>query len=300
MSAGRTARRWLVALSFVAGFVAGCDAASTAVSDTMRLRVADAQLVPGLPSGEFTDGPSVRALSLLSTHIEPGQRDKPIGGVLDAGARATVIYLIGDQAHYILPAGAADLTAPGLPTFAARLSFAAWLPLGPHTLAVHAADAAGRLGPAMTQVLQAVADLAAASPTPSELSIALTWTRPVDLDLHVVEPDGRVVWSRRKGGAAATRAGGGVLDWDSNAGCVIDGWNREVVTYAAPPAAGVYRVLVDAPSLCGQPVAYYSVTVTRRGEAEPRAVVSGYSLPSDTRGEHGAQSGTLAVEFRLP
>lgn len=109
-----------------------------------------------------------------------------------------------------------------------------------------------------------------------------------------------MVWSRRKGGAAAGRGASGVLDWDSNAGCVIDGWNREEVTYAAPPVPGVYRVLVDAPSLCDQPVAYYSVTVARRGEPAPRAIVSGQSLPSDTRGDHGAQSGTLAIELRLP
>lgn len=142
MSARRTARLSFVVLCSVAG----CDAASTAVSATMWLRVADAQLVPGLPSAVADDGPGVRGLNLLSTRVEPGQRDKPLGGVLDADARATVIYLIGDGAHYILPAGAADLTAPGQPTFAARLSFAAWLPLGPQTLAVHAADEGGSPG----------------------------------------------------------------------------------------------------------------------------------------------------------
>ncbi len=283
----------------LAGLLA-CDAASTEQATTMLLRVESAQLVPGLPTEFADDGPRVRGLSLMATRVEPGQRDKPLGGTLDAGAGAAVIYLLGDRAHYILPAGAADLTAPGQPTFAARLSFAAWLPLGQQTLAVHAVDAAGHPGPPLLQALQAVPDLSAPSPPasePPELAIVLAWSRPADLDLHVVEPDGRVVWSRRKGGTGAAVTSG-VLDWDSNGGCVLDGWNRETVTYATPPRPGTYRVLVDTPSLCGQPTAYYSVAIYRRGK--PISGAAGQSLPSDTRGEHGALSGTLALELRWP
>lgn len=286
-------------LLFVAvAALASCQSASSEVSSTMRLRVDGAQLVPGLPSGPQVAAPRVLGLSLLSIRVEPGQRDKPISGALEAAARATVIYLDGDRAHYIVPAGPADLAAPGQPTFAARLSFAAWLSLGPQTLWVHAVDEAGQLGPGQRQDLQVVADLSQPGVEPA-LAITLSWNRPADLDLHVVEPDGKVVWSRRKGGAA-TGGSHGVLDWDSNAGCLPDGWNREEVSYALPPPPGVYRVLVDTPSLCGQSTAYFSVRVTARGEAAPLSEAHGQSLPSDTRGEHGAEAGTLALELRLP
>lgn len=285
-------------LVMAAATLLSCESASTEVSSTMRLRVDGAQLVPGLPSGPQVATPRVLGVSLLSIRVEPGQRDKPISGTLEATARATVIYLDGDRAHYILPAGPADLAAPGLPSFAARLSFAAWLPLGPQALWVHAVDQAGQLGPGQRQDLQVVADLSQPGTEPA-LAITLSWSRPADLDLHVVEPDGKVVWSRRKGGAA-TGGSRGVLDWDSNAGCVPDGWNREAVSYALPPPPGVYRVLVDTPSLCGQSTAYYSVRVTARGAVVPLAEALGQSLPSDTRGEHGAEAGTLALELRLP
>lgn len=292
-------RRLCGAVSICA--LAACDAASTEVSATLLLRVESAQLVPGLPTAIVDDAPRVRGLGLLSTRIEPGQRDKPLSGTLEAGGQATAIYLMGDRAHYILPAGAADITAPGQPTFAARLSFAAWLPLGPQTLLVHAVDAAGRVGPPTLQVLQAVADLALPDEPgpPPALRIGLSWSRPADLDLQVVEPTGRVVWSRRKGGTAAGSASG-VLSWDSNAGCVPDGWNRETVSYASPPAAGRYRILVDVPSLCGQPSAYYAVAVYRHGEATPSLQGQGLALPSDTRGDHGAGAGRLVLELTLP
>lgn len=272
-----------------------CDSASNASSATALLRVADAQIVPGAPA-EDAQGPGVQGITVFETRIWPGQVQKPISGVLQPGATAAALYLFGDAVHYIVPAAAPDVTAPDQPTFAAQLSFSARLQSGPQALSVQAVDSAGIYGPASLQRLDAVADEDAMAPPEAPLQIVLRWDRPVDLDLHVEEPNGQVIWSRRKAGAASM--GTGVLDIDSNEACIIDGRQREQVIYMQPPPRGRYRVRIDTFSLCDQATAYWFVEVFR--SAQPFLLASGQSLPSDTRETHDAQAGVLALEFDIP
>lgn len=280
-----------------AGLLFGCDAASSASSATALLRVDSAQLVDG-PPPEDVAGPRVGGVTLLETRIWPGQVGKEVSGALQEGATAAALSLVGDHVHYIVVAKPPDVTAPQQPTFAAQLAFAPWLPLGPQPLSVQAVAADGRYGPALRQELEAVAALDAGPPATAPLVIVLRWDRPIDLDLHVEEPDGQIVWSRRKSGASG--AGIGVLELDSNAACVIDGWQREQVVYQRPPPPGRYRVRVDTFSLCGQATAYWSVEAYRSGAAQPIARASGQSLATDTRGSHGAQAGVQALELSFP
>lgn len=287
------------ALLPLALLLAGCDAASGAVSATALLRVEAAQLVPGDPPADPA-GPGVQGVMLAEARIWPGQVDKVVSGVLQEGATAAALQLLGDRVHYIVAAAAPDVTAPQQPTFFAHLGFSRSLPLGPQQLLVQAVSAEGRYGPALRQHLDAVAEPGALSAAMAQLVIVLRWDRQVDLDLHVEEPGGQVIWSRRKAGAPG--AGVGVLDLDSNQACVLDGRQREQVSYAQPPP-GRYRVLVDTFSLCGQATAYWSVEVYQggaSGSGARLAAASGQSLPSDTRGDHGALSGVLALELALP
>lgn len=287
---------WKAALCS-ASLVLGCDAASSASSATALLRVDSAQIVNGPPPQDAA-GLRVQGISLLDTRIWPGQVGKALSGVLQEGATAAALMLGGDRVHYIVVAKAPDVTAPQQPTFAALLDFSRALPLGPQQLSVQAIAADGVYGPALRQPLDAVGEPGAGPSSMAPLVIALRWDRPVDLDLHVEEPDGQVIWSRRKSGAAAS--GVGVLELDSNAACVLDGRQREQVVYAHPPPPGRYRVLVDTFSLCGQAAAYWFVDVYRSGAAPPIASASGQSLATDTRGSHGAQAGVQALEFSLP
>ncbi|MBL9006185.1 MAG: hypothetical protein JNJ46_18170 [Myxococcales bacterium] len=274
-----------------------CDVAANPASSLALLRIDAAQPVPGVPDGQAA-GPSVDGIGLLATRIWPGQVGKPISLVLSEGATAAVLHLVGDSLHYIVPAGAPDVTAPTLPTLSTRLSFAPWLDRGPHTLLISAVDASGRSGPGVFQRLDAVADPLAPPEPESFLHITLRWDRAADLDLHVQEPSGRVVWSRHK--ASTASPGLGILDLDSNAGCVLDGQQREQVRYPQPPAAGRYRIRVSTYSLCRQATAYWSVEAYRFGQAAPLAIARGQSLPSDTRTGQGAESGILALELDLP
>ena len=294
----RGSRMWLWNAALGCAFLLlGCDAASAASSATALLRVDSAQIVIG-PPPEDVAGLRVQGISLLDTRIWPGQVGKEVSGVLQEGATAAALMLEGDRVHYIVVAKAPDVTAPQQPTFAALLSFARSLPLGPQQLSVQAVTSDGVYGPALQQQLDAVAEPGAGPSSRAPLVITLRWDRPVDLDLHVEEPDGQVIWSRRKSGASGS--GVGVLDLDSNAACVLDGRQREQVLYARPPPPGRYRVLVDTFSLCGQAEAYWFVDVYRSGAALPIQSASGQSLATDTRGSHGAQAGVQALEFSLP
>lgn len=277
-----------------------CESASGLSGVTALLRVEGAQLVPGAPPTS-EEGPEVRGVTLLQSHVWPGQLDKPITGALAPGATAVSLYLIGDRVHYVLPAMAADITAPEQPTFAARLSFSPLLPQGAQQLVVQATDAAGRYGAAAVQAL-----LSAEEPAPQgALVFTLRWERAADLDLHVEEPSGAEIWSRRKTGTSPSlpptgmpMADGGYLDADANAQCLLDGRQRESVIYPLSAPPGRYRVRVDTFSLCGQTTAYWRLEVRAQGQllAEAR----GQSLPSSTRGQHGQGAGELALGLEIP
>lgn len=289
--AGASARSAALALLLVA-----CEGASGATSATALLRVEAAQLVAGDPPEEG-GGPAVSGVTLAETRIWAGQVGKVLQGVLQQGATAAALQLTGDRVHYIVPARAPDVTAPEQPTFFALLGFSRSLPPGPQQLSVQAVDAAGRYGLALRQRLDADAEPGALPADGAQLAIVLRWDRAADLDLHVEEPDGHVIWSRRKAGALGT--GTGVLDLDSNQACLLDGRQREQVSYAGPPPPGRYRIRVDTFALCGQAAAYWFVEVYHdRGKR--LAAASGQSLPSDTRGSHGALAGVLALELAIP
>ena len=91
---------------------------------------------------------------------------------------------------------------------------------------------------------------------------------------------------------------GGILDFDSNAGCVIDGRRQENVVWQAAPPAGTYQVHVDTASLCGMPASRWTVRVILSG-AEI-ADSQGTSLPGDARFSKGPGSGIHALSFDVP
>ena len=78
------------------------------------------------------------------------------------------------------------------------------------------------------------------------LQFALNWNRPNDMDLHVIEPNGEMVYY-----ANPVSSTGGTLDLDSNAGCTIDNVNNENVIWDADVAPeGEYQIGVNLWSAC--------------------------------------------------
>jgi hypothetical protein len=123
------------------------------------------------------------------------------------------------------------------------------------------------------------------------IKVSLTWSAPVDLDLHVVTPDGGEIYYGNR-----LDSTNGTLDLDSNAGCAIDNVDNENIAWAdsATPAGGTYTVRVDYWSNCGlaQPIPF-TVRVVNCGQ------VSDYSgtLTAAQADEGAAGAGTTITTF---
>lgn len=131
-------------------------------------------------------------------------------------------------------------------------------------------DAEGTQGPLATQDVQAV------GVGTGDVQVSVSWDVDSDLDLHVVDPNGEVVywWTE-------TSESGGKLDLDSNSSCVIDSVRNENITWPSGTApAGTYTVRLHLYSSCdveptkyvvtvhvaGQPTRTYSGTITGPGD----------------------------------
>jgi hypothetical protein len=285
--------------------LAGCQAVRADTGLEAELRVANAQFMTGdLEAATPSGGPAVVTLFNSLTAVEPGEIEKPLSGTLDPTATAVALGLRGDRGYWIVVAGPPALDAPDQPTFAATLSFSPDLPSGNLTLVARAVDAQGRFGAPSTVPLIS----APPAPPSGTLIVSLRWDTESDLDLHVVIPDGIEIWAGNINSyqmpppgavvdASAWRSGG-ILDFDSNAGCVIDGRRGENVVWQSPPPPGSYLVRVDTASLCGTPAARWNVQALLAGTTI--AASQGESLSSDTRFSKGPGSGVLALTFDVP
>lgn len=250
------------------------------------------------------DGPNVETVSLLTADVRPGQIDKSCSGALAREATGVALGLDGDAGYWVLRAGAPDVATPDLPSFRTSLSFAASLPPGNHDLIARAVDADDRFGPPTLRLL--VTQDAGAPP--GHLVVALTWDTESDLDLHVVDPNGVEIWRDRIDSWQPPPPGtpvdpnawktGGILDFDSNASCVIDGRRREDVVWQTTAPSGHYVARVDTFSLCEATSANWKVEAFLDGKSIGAA--QGESTPTATELPHGLGAGVTALEIDVP
>ncbi len=290
--------------AFLVLIVAGCGGASTNPGLDAWLRVDQAQFVAGdLLDIPGQDQPAVISVTNTRTEIFPGQRDKPVKGTLARESTAAAIGLAGDAGYWIVVAGVPDLDAPELPTFHLDVSFSPALPTGPRNAVVRAVDADGRFGPPALVPL-----VSTETTTPAgKLVVSLWWDTEADLDLHVVDPSGVEIWARNINSYTAPLPGdpvdpdawqaGGILDFDSNGNCTIDGRRRENTIWKTSAPPGHYVVRVDTASLCQDITARWTVDVFHEGA--PVGSAEGQSIRADTRHSKGAGGGVTALEFDL-
>ncbi len=96
-----------------------------------------------------------------------------------------------------------------------------------------------------------------------KLQVSLSWNKPNDVDLHLIEPGGEEIYFGNR-----ESDNGGKLDVDSNAACSIDNINNENITYGnnATVANGVYTVKIRLWSACQvTAITNYVVTVRYNG-----------------------------------
>lgn len=257
------------------------------------------QFVSGpMPAGS-PSGPVVETITLVNNDIYPGFASDPIGGALAPNATAAAIGLDGDVGYWIIPAGVPAVATPDEPSFSATASFSLGIVPGKYTLVVRAVDASGSFGPPSTQTLTEE-DSPTNPPPQGDLVVTLTWDTEADLDLHVVDPNGNeIYWAGQSSYPSAVDGGDyGYIDVDSNANCIIDGLRREDGIWPKGAPSGHYLVRVDTPSLCGQPIAHYTVRALVHGAQVGAA--TGVAVADSTLGAHGAGAGVLALAFDVP
>jgi hypothetical protein len=297
-------------LPFAIIVAASCGGASpeSGIEAALRLSGPGVQYVPGtLLDDPAAVGPAVHSIS-ASGNVFPGAVGRSVSGSVEMGSSSVLVGLVGDLGHYIVPVTGMDIDNPPDLQFSAQAALARTAPAGSDAIRVRAVSVDGRVGPAAAQTLTVQA-----TPVTGTLVISLVWDTEADLDLHVVTPtaDGKTaeLWSGNRstlrprspleGGAYTDEelATAGVLDFDSNAQCVIDGLLNENAYWKVPPPAGHYIVRVDTFSMCGQGAAHWTLTVTDNGV--PVGTYVGVSTESDTRFAHGAGAGLNVLEFDL-
>ncbi|HEY6460983.1 MAG TPA: hypothetical protein VIY73_12555 [Polyangiaceae bacterium] len=302
----RTLLPVLVACFALATVVAGAVSCAGVKADTgsdAYMLVPGGQFVRGpMPDGSDA-GPPVDQIDLVNDDIWAGMENDPVSGVLEPSATAVAIGLQGDVGYWLVTAGVPSIATPNDPSFSASLAFSEGIVLGSYTLVARGVDSAGNFGFPSTAIL--VAEDSPTNPPPSgDLVITLAWDTESNLALHVLDPTGaEIYWNAQSSEPAQPNASVdagsyGYIDFDSNAGCVIDGLRREDVIWPHTPPSGQYTVRVDTPALCGQPDANWTVNVVLDGNTIAHA--SGVAVDADTWGNHGVGSGVLALQFTVP
>jgi hypothetical protein len=148
---------------------------------------------------------------------------------------------------------------------------------------------------------------------PPALVVSLGWDSAVDLDLQIVTPSGKRVDAKHVTTAEAMpgekpdwkEQGTGILDRDSNAGCVIDGLNRENLVFAELPPPGVYGLYVDLYEACGKPAVHFTASLTQRVDGpEPDTFAQAETFRQDgqlaaAQADGGARIGLFVTEFTV-
>ena len=297
-------RASLVVLALLAPLapLGGCSRVTDDPGLDALMRVASAQFYRGaMPPASA--GPAMSAFQTNSSIIRAGELSAGLSGSVPRDATAVAITLQGDPGYWLITPGAVDATQLGTLTFSARLSFAPTLPSGAFTIIGRAVDAHGHFGPTSTVTLTT-----AGAATTDTLLVSLRWDTEADLDLHLVIPDGSEIWANKinsfnppppgSGGDPNGYQAGGILDFDSNANCNIDGRRLENIYWTQPPPSGHYIARVDTFSLCAATQADWQLDVTLGGKSLGH--VSGTGRDSDAALPHGAMSGVTAITFDVP
>jgi len=293
----------------------GCGGASSESGITAYLQLTNAQFVPGaLVADTGATAPEIHGVNLLTTNVYPGVENLPLSGDVQEGT-SVLIGLANDAGYWIVPTPFLDPQTPSNFAFQTKMSFSPETPPGTQVLLLRGVDATGQIGPAQQFSLNV------APPVPSgALVVTLEWDTESDMDLHVVVPNPNdpstpiEIWSKTPTGLpprvpgtppptpadlAAAIAAAGHLDFDSNAGCVIDGRRQENVIFLAPPPSGDYIVRIDAFSLCGQADAQWTA-FANTPDGPIGTPARWEATDADTRGSHGLGAGRLAFGFSIP
>ena len=254
----------------------------------------DAGVVPPAPvsDGGVLPPPRISSLESLNNSVERGMVGKTVRVVTSENARTVAIGLEGDPGYWLIPVAARSIEfAPDL-ELSAALDFDRSLPVGPTKVWFAASDADGRYGPARSLDLTILDDVPSAP-----LVVSLSWSANFDLDLVVVQPDGKVVTNKAVR-SATEGPNAAKIDLDSNSACVFDGHRMENALFTQTPP-GEYQVYVRQASSCGLPTTGWSVRLLREGVELDRSTGASYAFETDLPNGGPTGPGRLALRFNI-
>ena len=323
-------RAWLFALTLP---LAACGGEPVTRGLTEPISVESAQFVAGdlpgraaLSDEELIDGakpvpPHVTSYDLANQLILPGEPSKDVRGRTTTDALAVGIRIEGEgNGYWLVPTRLADPVNQGELGWDVRAAFKPGLTPGPKRLLLAA------MGDRRQSGTQTAVNICVANPIPDnnnvcdskrrppELVISLDWDSPVDLDLRVITPDGKIVDAKHPSTALAdeegnvdpSAAGTGLIDRDSNAGCGIDGWQRENLVFDTLPPSGSYLVYANLYDGCAEDSVNFDVSYhvqTVGSEPDTFAVVRTFRQAGSLQAVHangGHGLGMYVANFVIP
>ena len=275
------------------GVVAACDGQETkyVFSEPLRVTNANAQFfsgdLPGSPpvdpdGGTPVSGPTVTAITTQNTVVYAGEGAKALGGRASGDSWSVALRFTDlGSGYWVVPVGNPDPLFPGELSFSALTDFNPTIPPGKHPLRAVALDGSGHAGAQSEQVFCVASrlpappgattsnDVTACYPkqNPAEAIISLTWDADVDLDLHVVTPDGRDVSAKHPlvdavDAGAQPPTSDARIDHDSLARCAADGMRQEDLVFPKrPPAGSTFELHANLYNACGKPGVTFTMAV---------------------------------------
>lgn len=285
----RPLRRAHIALSLTSWLVSlGCSGESTTEGLEQPIRVQDAQFraaeLPGLPpltadevnAGVKPRSPSVTSVSLANSLIPIGEPSRAISGRASLDALAVAArFADAGSGYWLVPTASADVVNSGELEWRMRASFGQNIEPGLHQLLFAALDARGRSGTqaalnlCLTPEVPDNGNACDKTVSPPALVISLSWDAPVDLDLRVITPAGKLVDPKHPttavedadGKLELDASGSGLIDHDAFANCLPSGGRRESLIFQTTPAAGTYLIYANLYDACGQDSVHFDVSL---------------------------------------
>lgn len=264
--------------------LAGCEAGTYVSGAGEPLRVSDpaASFHEGpLPVDDGRATPAVVYATGVGSVLTLGQGNVPYNGLATTDAFSVGLALDGvGSGYWVVPVDGPDVTQENQLLFDLALEITPDVPYGLQSLDFVALDGRGEGGPRYRTTVCLLPEVAAGSfwacdpaVTPQSAVVSLSWDTPVDLDLVVVTPEGKVVQAKTPSTALATGPidaavvadpTTGALTRDSNADCDVDGIQLESLVFPGEPPPGDYLVYARLHQACGQPAVHWRAEVLRR------------------------------------
>jgi hypothetical protein len=310
----------LVASVVLSLFACSGEKGETGLGEPLRLR--NGTFKTGDLPASAASTPSVTSFETASTVVRPGQTEKGLLGRTSPDAVAVALRFADvGSGYWVFPVDGPDPQNNGELVWQTVADFGSDVAPGLHALRVVAIDGAGNAGPAREL------SVCITPPVPDNLNacdekllppaavLSLSWDTPVDVDLVIVTPDGRIVDAKHPrttappppgpstGGAdAGPSASVGTFDRDSNGGCVVDGVQREDLVFQTRPPTGSYLVYASLFDACGSGPAHFrfslfepEVTANPKIQHLVESITKrGVLLPLEASG--GAKLGTFVTE----